>query len=128
MSVPLVISHGDLQTGNILVEDITGKVCIYDWETAGERSVWYDMGRFLLYSQRKGRYAYMVNHRTSQEVKEALLQFDDDKQREIEVVIAVLVLEELVAFTDEICELPGTMGSEIMDRLTEELKQTSLFQ
>ena len=128
MFVPLVISHGDLQTGNILVEDTTGRVYIYDWETADERSVWYDMGRFLLYSQRKGRYAYMVNHRTSQEVKEALLQFDDDKQREMEIVVAVLVLEELVAFTDEICELPGTMGSEIMDRLTEELKQTSLFQ
>lgn len=124
--IPMVVSHGDLQTGNILIEDSTGKIYIYDWETAGERSVWYDMGRFLLYSQRKDKYAYMVNHRTENQVKESLLMFDANKNRDMDVVIAVLVLEELVAFTDEICDLPGSMGTEIMDRLTDELKQTFL--
>lgn len=122
--IPIVVSHGDLQTGNILVEDVTQKVFVYDWETAGERSVWYDMGRFLLYSQRKDKYAYMVNHRNEQQVKDCLLMFDSVKDRNMDVVVAVLVLEELVAFTDEICDLPGSMGTEIMDRLTEELKQT----
>ena len=122
--VPIVVSHGDLQTGNILVDDATGKICIYDWETAGERSVWYDMGRFLLYSQRKDKYAYMVNHRNDQEVRDSLLLFDKDKARDMDVVISILILEEMVAFTDEICDLPGSMGTEIMDRLTDELKQT----
>ena len=125
-SIPMVVSHGDLQTGNILIEDTTGKVFIYDWETACERSVWYDMGRLLLYSQRKDKYSYMVSHRTEKQVKENLLMFDAKKNRNMDLVIAVLVLEELVAFADEICDLPGAMGTEIMDRLTDELKQTSI--
>lgn len=125
-AIPMVVSHGDLQTGNILIEDTTGKVFIYDWETACERSVWYDMGRFLLYSQRKDKYSYMVNHRTEKQVKESLLMFDASNDCNMDLVIAVLVLEELVAFTDEICDLPGAMGTEIMDRLTDELKQTSI--
>ncbi len=41
MKVPTCISHGDLQEGNIWVTD-DGKVLIYDWETCGRRSVWYD--------------------------------------------------------------------------------------
>lgn len=123
-TIPMVVSHGDLQTGNILIEDTIGKVFIYDWETACERSVWYDMGRFLLYSQRKDKYSYMINHRTEKQVKESLLMFDTKKDRNMDLVIAVLVLEELVAFTDEICDLPGAMGTEIMDRITDELKLT----
>lgn len=123
-TIPVVVSHGDLQTGNILIESCSGDACIYDWETAGERSVWYDMGRFLLYSQRKDKYAYMVNHCNEPQVKDCLLTFDTDRNRDIDFVIAVLILEELVAFTDEICDLPGSMGTEIMDRLTDELKQT----
>lgn len=122
--IPMVVSHGDLQTGNILIENGTGKIFIYDWETAGERSVWYDMGRFLLYSQRKDKYAYMLSHRAEKLVKENLLTFDEDKERNMNLVIAILVLEELVAFTDEICDLPRGIGTEIMDRLTDELKQT----
>jgi len=126
--VPVVVSHGDLQTGNILVESKTGKACIYDWETASERSIWYDMGRFLLYSQRKDKYAYMVNHCKDAQIKDNLLVFDANKERDMDVVIAILILEEFVAFTDEICDLPRSMGTEIMDRLTDELKQTKYNQ
>lgn len=39
--VPLCISHGDLQEGNIWVKD-DGQILIYDWETVATRSVWYD--------------------------------------------------------------------------------------
>ena len=123
-TIPVVISHGDLQTGNILIKDCSGEVCIYDWETAGERSIWYDMGRFLLYSQRKNKYAYIVNHCHEPQIKNRLLTFDRVKERDMDFVIAVLILEELVAFIDEICDLPGSMGTEIMDRFTDELKQT----
>ena len=41
-TVPVGFSHGDLQAGNIWVENQTGKVFIIDWESWGERSVWYD--------------------------------------------------------------------------------------
>lgn len=126
-NVPLVLSHGDLQTGNVMVENATKKVSIYDWETAGERSVWFDMGKLMLHSQRKGRYAYMIEHRDDDEVKEKLLTFDDKKDYPMAIVISILVLEELKFFVDEIIDLPGAIGTEIMDRLTDELKQTLLF-
>ena len=125
IQVPLVTSHGDLQTGNIMVNE-AGVVTIYDWETAGERSIWFDMGKLLLYSQRKGRYAYMIENRDDKSVKDALLAFDD-KQYPMTHIISILVLEEIAFFVDEICDLPGAMGTEIMDRLTDELKLTTLF-
>lgn len=125
LNVPVVLSHGDLQTGNIMVCE--KGVMIYDWETAGERSIWYDMGRFLLYSQRKGKYAEMINRRNDDDIKSALMSFDSYKNYDMNQVISVLVLEELVAFIEEIRGFPDDMGTEIMDRLTNELKQTDLF-
>lgn len=125
MKVPLATSHGDLQTGNIKFDE-NKKVTIYDWETAKERSVWFDMGKLLLYSQRKGRYAFMIEHRDTPEVKEALLAFDNNDYS-MDKVVAVLVIEEMDFFVDEIIDLPGNIGTEIMDRLTDELKQTKLF-
>ena len=40
-SVPICMSHGDLQAGNIWVTN-AGEVILYDWETCARRSVWYD--------------------------------------------------------------------------------------
>jgi hypothetical protein len=127
MRIPLVLSHGDLQTGNIMYEPSTKMIYIYDWETATERSIWFDMGEFQLYSQRKGRYAYMINNRDTVEVKNKLLILDEKNDYPMTYVVSVLVLEELDFFVDEIMDLPGSMGTEIMDRLTDELKQTTLF-
>lgn len=41
-SVPVSLSHGDLQPGNIWVENATDKLYIIDWETCENRSIWYD--------------------------------------------------------------------------------------
>lgn len=127
IDVPVVLSHGDLQTGNIRNETQSGQVFIYDWETADRRSVWFDAGKLLLYSQRKGKYANMVNGRNDSEIKEKILFFDRNKEYPMDAVASVLVLEELKFFVEEICDLPGSMGTEIMYRLTDELEQTSLF-
>lgn len=40
--IPLTFSHGDLQSGNIWVENGTKKIYIIDWESWAERSEWYD--------------------------------------------------------------------------------------
>jgi len=40
--VQLCFSHGDLQAGNIWIEDKTDKIYIIDWESWAERSIWYD--------------------------------------------------------------------------------------
>ena len=121
-TIPMALSHGDLQTGNIFVES-AGNVILIDWETATLRSVWYDMGRLILYSQRKGKYAAMVNGRNSVTVKDALLVSDGDKERDMNLVCTILIIEEIKAFVDEIIDLPGSIGTEIMDRLIDEFYQ-----
>jgi len=40
--IPIVLSHGDLQEGNIIMENETRKIYIIDWETWENRSIWYD--------------------------------------------------------------------------------------
>lgn len=40
--VPVSLSHGDLQPGNIWVEVGSEKLYIIDWESWGQRSTWYD--------------------------------------------------------------------------------------
>ncbi len=40
--VQIGTSHGDLQPGNIWIENKTGKIYIIEWETYGIRSIWYD--------------------------------------------------------------------------------------
>lgn len=40
--IPVSLSHGDLQPGNIWIENSTDKLYIIDWESWQERSTWYD--------------------------------------------------------------------------------------
>jgi thiamine kinase-like enzyme len=46
--IPLCLSHGDLQSGNVWIRDIDDKIYIIDWETWGKRSVWYDQFVLIL--------------------------------------------------------------------------------
>lgn len=46
-NIPVGLSHGDLQAGNIWVENGTDKLYIIDWESWKNRSTWYD--RAVLY-------------------------------------------------------------------------------
>ena len=48
-AIPVSLSHGDLQPGNLWVERHTDKLYIIDWESWHTRSTWYD--RALLYEQ-----------------------------------------------------------------------------
>lgn len=40
--IQIGLSHGDLQPGNIWIENRTQKIFIIDWEAYGTRSIWYD--------------------------------------------------------------------------------------
>ncbi len=48
-SIPVSLSHGDLQPGNIWVENATDAIYIIDWESWQKRSLWYD--RAVLYEE-----------------------------------------------------------------------------
>ncbi|NYT74351.1 aminoglycoside phosphotransferase family protein [Halomonas sp. QX-2] len=45
--LPMVLSHGDLHTGNVLVDATTGKVTLIDWDRWGELPLGYDEACFL---------------------------------------------------------------------------------
>lgn len=121
MKIPMVLSHGDLQTGNIYVDEDNDKVYIIDWETAKQRSAWYDAATVLCSTRRKNRFSDMINHIADDQVKNSILTFDENKNRDMRVVSAVLLMEELGFFLEEIVDLPGDMGSEIIERYEYEI-------
>lgn len=125
MTIPLTLSHGDLQTGNIIVDEKREKVTIYDWETFGERSVWFDCSRLLLYSVRREKFIYMVEHYEDDKIKNSLLLLDKNKNRNMKQVMATLVLEDIMFRVDEVVDLPGNIGSDEIKELENKLKEIS---
>lgn len=87
----LTFSHGDLQAGNIWVENGTKHIYIIDWESWGERSVWYDYAT-LYQGLRSGDLQYYCAQETSAQER------------------AVVLLEDLVFRLQEVNNLPGDYG------------------
>lgn len=91
--VTLTFSHGDLQVGNIWVENGTNKIFIIDWETWGTRSVWYD--RATLY--------------------QGLRPGDIERYLTVEVPVlerAIVLLEDVIFHLHELNSLPEDFGME----------------
>ncbi|MCB7320086.1 phosphotransferase family protein [Lacrimispora sp. 210928-DFI.3.58] len=95
--IPISFSHGDLQAGNIWVENKTEKVFIIDWESWGVRSCWYD--KAVLYDNLRpgGLDAYFKN--------------------KIDITERVVVLfEDLIFQLTELNNLPGNFGEEQFEK------------
>ena len=107
--IPVSMSHGDLQSGNIWLEK-NGEVKIYDWETAAERSVWYDRAT-LLYSTRRagGLEAFCDETDMTQVVKD---NGTDAGEKDIKNIV---ILEDLAFYLDDVSELPLDFGTSIFD-------------
>lgn len=113
MEIPTCMSHGDFQTGNIWVDN-DGKVLLYDWETAGRRSVWYD-GATLLYSLRRiyGWEQFFTNPNPVHS-----LVCDPNKNRtteEYESIKRMVLLEDYLFLIEDMMELPETWGGDVFD-------------
>ncbi len=95
MAVPTCISHGDLQEGNIWVSR-DGRVLIYDWETCGRRSVWYDPVT-LYYSLHNRGQGYDLLGRLEADAR--WLINDPEKeytQKQLELVRCILLMEDIL--------------------------------
>ena len=121
--IPITLTHGDLQTGNVFLDEQKKKIYIIDWETVKKKSIWYDSATVLCETRRKNKFSDMVNNRNDLETKQKVLYFDSDKEREMNLVVGVLLMEELGFFLDEIIDLPGEMGAEIIERYEYEIDQ-----
>lgn len=89
--IEIIQSHGDLQAGNIWVENSTGKIYIIDWESVDTRSVWYDEA--VLYDDIRKPHCF-----------EAFAKADNVKH-------TAVVLEEIIYRMNELCELPEDYGT-----------------
>ena len=101
----LVISHGDLQLGNIWIDDENGQLIIIDWETVKKRSRFYDYVTLYL------------NIRQSvdiQNIYDMILRDEGLKsnlcQCSIETVARIVLAEELVYQTEELISFPQDIG------------------
>jgi hypothetical protein len=119
MEIPTCMSHGDFQTGNIWVDN-KGKVLIYDWETTGRKSVWYDCAT-LLYSLRRpvGWESFMKDTTPT-----LLLVSDPNKNRsktDFEIIKKIVLLEDFMFLIEDMMELPMDWGKDGFDSKIERL-------
>lgn len=119
--IPITLTHGDLQTGNVYLDEHTDKIFIIDWETVKRKSIWYDSSTILCETRRKNKFSGMINARLDAKVKQDILYYDLEKKRDMNLVAGILLLEELGFFLDEIIDLPGEMGVEIIERYEYEI-------
>ncbi|MBP3360685.1 MAG: phosphotransferase [Clostridia bacterium] len=89
-NIDLILSHGDLQSGNIWVENNTNKIYIIDWESVSVRSIWYD--NVVLYDGIRE-----INNFKS------FVQNDSLKH-------VTIIAEELIYRMEELCQLPMNYG------------------
>ena len=85
--LPLVESHGDLQSGNVWVDKKAEKTYIIDWETHEKRSIWYDCATILLSIRRENKLKEMAENCDTDAIKEALLANDTCKEYNMQAVI-----------------------------------------
>lgn len=120
MDIPTCISHGDFQSGNIWIEP-SGKTLVYDWETAGRRSVWYDSAT-LSYSLRR---AFGWESLVNDSGEGGLMKCVPDgvnAQMDRRGIIGVLLLEDILFYLDDMLELPNDWGRESFDGFIARLK------
>ena len=113
------VSHGDLQTGNIWLDN-EKKTWIYDWETVGRRSIWYDVS-VLGYSLRR---PLGWKELISTNDYSLMLRFDDFRnysEKEILVIKRIILLEDILFYLEDMLELPEDWGNWIFDGFCERI-------
>lgn len=105
--ITLTLSHGDLQPGNIWVENNTDKVYIIDWETVKMRSVWYD--EFLLYKGLR----MLGGLKKLFELDSGLCKY-------------VVILEELLYRIDDACCLPIDIRRKTIDGISKDFDVSNI--
>lgn len=121
--IPIAVSHGDLQEGNIWVDFKNDKTLIIDWETNDHRSIWYDPATLLLSTRNNnGVYNMFLNHK-KEETKNAILTNDNVKSYNMEGVIGIIILEDVVFRLEDNLELQFDWGKENIEDIGKQLKR-----
>jgi len=119
-NIPTCISHGDFQSGNIWIKP-NGKTLIYDWETAGRRSVWYDSAT-LSYSLRRAQGWGSMLEDTKGEGMMLCVPDGLEIPKNIKGIMGVLLLEDILFYLDDMLELPDVWGRDVFDGFIANIK------
>lgn len=119
--LPTVLSHGDLQAGNIWVDKEKGKTYLLDWETVERRSIWYDCATLLLSTRRANKLKEMMENCETAAVKAAVLANDNRRDYPMHAVMGIITLEDILFYLDDMLELPQDFGCDIFTRIAGEL-------
>lgn len=103
--IEVAFSHGDLQSGNIWIENTTQKLFIIDWESFGERSLLYDKA-CLFYGLRPFGPKHFFN--TCAELKEEK---------------AVVLLEDIIFNIENMIHLPKEFARNGFIKYIDEIRE-----
>ena len=120
LNVPTVLSHGDLQGGNIWISE-NGDTVIYDWETNGRRSVWYDPAT-LLWELHSGAFAIDIRNMV---LKDDRFLINDEKKdysaNQLSAIAFLIILENLAFYLTDILQLPEQLRGQCFQQLSRNL-------
>lgn len=102
--IKLTLSHGDLQKGNLFLENENRKLWILDWETWGIRSEYYD--KMLFYYNLRNSSKIVKNLRALLSDKGRNISLRIKKIEHLKSIIRVFLLEDIVWQLEENMVLP----------------------
>ncbi len=121
--IPVSITHGDLQSGNIWIEENTNRPIIIDWETNFNRSVWYDPITLLLSTRREGSILNLFNTINNSEILSQILINDNYKGYPPDFIFSIFILEDITFVLEDNLELPLDWGADLIDKYARQLSQ-----
>jgi len=125
----LSLSHGDMQEGNVIIRRADEKIFIVDWETWGERTIWYDKLMFNYNLRNIYRFIdnlkkYLFNWKNIIcEGKEDIFT-TDLKQRK--VIAIIFILEDLLWQIEESNNFPYDIVSNSVEKCFSESFQKKI--
>lgn len=111
--IPTCVSHGDFQAGNIWIEP-SGKTLVYDWETVGRRSVWYDSATLCYSLRRVYGWKSMLADCSGDGMRKCIPE-GIDIQIDKKGIYGIVLLEDILFYLDDLLELPNDWGRESFD-------------
>ncbi len=106
--VPVSISHGDFQKGNVWIEE-NHNIIILDWETWDKRSIWYDR---MIFNNRFRNSRFYI-----QSLKNAINGNCNLIKTTIDIldIVRIFIIEDLIWNIEEDNSLPKNVSSFGMD-------------
>ena len=120
VTIPVALSHGDLQAGNIWLEN--EKVWIIDWETIAKRSIWFDMTTLRYSTRYYGGIKQLVLDMDMEDTKASMLGGQKCDWC-IRNMISVFLLEDLLFYLEDMMELPQDGGRDSFDIYMTEVQE-----